>query len=116
MACRILPSSIASVLPSAWCRPYRRRRFAPETEGTIASARDAIVIAVAGLAVLAVVVAGLPAVAQSPPRGAASDAPAAPSRAAVKLRATRLAALGRAIFADPSLSPSRRMACASCHD
>ena len=36
-------------------------------------------------------------------------------RAEVERRATALAALGRQMFSDPSLSASRRMSCASCH-
>ena len=38
------------------------------------------------------------------------------SRAEAYRRAEALAALGRALFADPTLSASGRMACATCHD
>jgi cytochrome c peroxidase len=38
------------------------------------------------------------------------------SRAVARRQAERLAALGQALFFDPSLSPSGRLACSSCHD
>ncbi|HEX5325297.1 MAG TPA: cytochrome c peroxidase, partial [Acetobacteraceae bacterium] len=37
------------------------------------------------------------------------------SRAEAARRADELAALGKALFADPRLSASGRLACASCH-
>jgi cytochrome c peroxidase len=40
----------------------------------------------------------------------------APDRAQVEHRATTLATLGREMFADPSLSASGKMSCASCHN
>jgi cytochrome c peroxidase len=44
----------------------------------------------------------------------ASDAPL--TRQEAYARAAQLEALGRALFADPSLSASGRLACATCHD
>ncbi|MFZ0846096.1 MAG: cytochrome c peroxidase, partial [Pseudolabrys sp.] len=38
------------------------------------------------------------------------------TRAQVYARAAALEQLGRTLFADPSLSGSGRMACATCHD
>ena len=38
------------------------------------------------------------------------------SRAEARRQAERLSALGRALFFDPSLSPSGKLACSSCHD
>ncbi|WP_246801699.1 cytochrome-c peroxidase [Bradyrhizobium genosp. L] len=38
------------------------------------------------------------------------------SRADVRRQAEQLAALGKALFFDPSLSPSGKLACATCHD
>jgi cytochrome c peroxidase len=49
--------------------------------------------------------------------GAAAQTGDAPlTRPQAYARAAALAALGRALFADPTLSTSGRMACASCHD
>jgi cytochrome c peroxidase len=47
------------------------------------------------------------------PLSAAAQVPV--DRAAVEQRATALAALGREMFSDPSLSASGKMSCASCH-
>jgi cytochrome c peroxidase len=44
-----------------------------------------------------------------------AEEPAIPSRAQVYRRVEVLTALGRRIFADPSLSASGKMSCASCH-
>jgi cytochrome c peroxidase len=63
------------------------------------------VIALAAVAVLA----------GAPQPGPASGQAAPMTRAEVRRQAEALAALGRAMFADPSLSASGRLACASCH-
>lgn len=49
-------------------------------------------------------------------RTAAQDGRAGLSRAQAYARAAALDALGRKLFADPSLSASGRLACATCHD
>src|SRR5580704_12967912 len=46
----------------------------------------------------------------------ARDGEAALTRSQAYQRAAQLEALGRKLFADPSLSASGRMACATCHD
>jgi len=48
--------------------------------------------------------------------GALDAAQAAASRIPAAVRLTPLAELGKALFFDPSLSSSGRLACASCHD
>jgi cytochrome c peroxidase len=47
---------------------------------------------------------------------AAQDVPAGMTRAQAARRASELAAIGRRMFFDPSLSASGRVSCASCHD
>jgi cytochrome c peroxidase len=50
-------------------------------------------------------------------RAGAEDPPAAaPSRAEIYRQVAALTALGRTLFADPALSESGRLSCASCHD
>lgn len=58
----------------------------------------------------------LAAVTFSVARTAAQDGSAGLTRAQAYARAAALDALGRKLFADPSLSASGRLACATCHD
>ena len=50
------------------------------------------------------------------PRAGAQPSDTALTRPQAYARAAQLEALGRELFADPSLSASGRMACATCHD
>lgn len=75
----------------------------------------AVAIAVAGLALLIV----HDAMAQSAPRdtpGGFLSPSGGLTRDEVRRRVERLSDLGRALFFDPALSSSGKMACASCHD
>ena len=56
------------------------------------------------------------AVAAVTPYGAGPASAQPMSRAEARQRADALSALGRALFSDPRLSASGRLACASCHD
>src|SRR5689334_11146320 len=64
--------------------------------------RQAIAVAIAALLLL--------------PVGATSLAARPLSRAEVREQVAALDALGRQLFGDPRLSPSGKLACASCHD